>query len=297
MELPRVGIIGVGVIGGRFATRLLQAGYPVTVVDKEPQAVRSLLALGAVDGKSAANLAAQCEIIILALPDSQVNAQVMEQEGVLAAIRPNSLIMDIGTSLPQETERYSRLLALRQASMVDAANSFGPNDMWFMVGASPEDYARVAPLLALVGNKTTHVGPVSHGHKAKLVQNLIRAVNIAAVAEGFALAASFDLDPLKVWESICGTSSQSFSLDTEAPRMAQRNFSGKGQLAMIYKDIGYILESARDQAAAVPLTSLLHEIFRVVNTRYAAPDWAQLGIVTYWEHLNGVQVCEKNQPA
>ena len=298
MQTRNIGLIGLGTIGRQVGEKLLRAGHSLVVMDLDPARKAHFTSLGAGTENLPAQLAARAEVIILALPNSRCNADVVEgPNGLLEGIRPGTLLVDVGTSLPHETLRLGALLATKGARMVDSPTSFGPQGMCFMVGGAETDVAEARPLLEAIGTPVTHMGGLSHGHVTKLAQNMIRALNVAAVAEAFAFANTAGVDGMKLWEAIRASSSQSFALDKDAPLMVQRKFDGAGQLALHFKDNTYMLEAARHLGAATPLTGQMHEVLKILATRCGGGGWSTVGFVRYWELLNQTEMgSTKNEP-
>lgn len=290
----KLGLVGLGTIGTQVGTKLLEAGFPLMVLDLSQERVDFFVSRGAQAAHSGKELAAWADVVFMALPNSQCNeAAIMGDEGMFAGFGPGKILVDVGTSLPHETIRLSNLLLEKGTHMMDAPTSFGPEGMCFMVGGSEEDFAVVAPLLQHVGTPVTLMGAISQGHVTKLAQNMIRALNVAAVAEAFSFAVAGGVDPHKLWDAIRKSSSQSFALDKDAVLMAKRQHEGKGQVALHFKDNNYMLETGRFLGVSLPLTAEMNEIFKILVNRCGAATCSTAGFVRFYEYMNGIEVREQ----
>jgi 3-hydroxyisobutyrate dehydrogenase-like beta-hydroxyacid dehydrogenase len=202
----------------------------------------------------------------------------MEGEGgILGRLRPGQLVIDTGTSRPATDVHYERLCAEREAGFVDAPLTWrGPGQI-IMVGGTEENYRRAEPVLRLLSYKLRHVGPIGAGQVLKLINQAVLAGRLAVYAEAVELAKQQGVDPHLLREY----------LEFDVPeQLYGDDFSGGGQLALHYKDLGYLLELAHDSGASIPITSLVHEVFKT-SKLYGDPSWLQVGIASYWRRLNG----------
>lgn len=285
-----VGLIGVGNVGGRMAKDLAEAGYPLTVFDTSTEALARAEGHGARVGTSPKDVASQTDIVFLSLPNSDIVDSVVEgKDGVLEGLSEGKLLVDMSTSLPKRTLRLVEVCKDRNVRMIDAPISFGANGMDIMVGGPEEWFEEAKPIFDVVGHKATWVGPHSHGNVTKLVQNMISGVGIAVIAEMLAFAVKAGVDPERMLEAIRTTGAGSRQLDYGLPRMLAHDFGTGGQLALHYKDVKYALQTAHEMNAITPFTAALYEVF---NGALAHGDnrWAQVGCITYWENLMGIEV-------
>lgn len=273
-----IGLIGLGNIGKFYAKRLLENRYPLTVLDLDRAKVQYAVDLGARAAQTPAEVADRSEIVILSLPGSHAVEQVMEGEGgILAHLRPGQLVIDTGTSRPATDIRYEQLCAQRGAGFIDAPLTYRKQGQIIMVGGTTENFARARPVLECLSYKLQHVGPIGDGQMLKLINQAVLAGRMAVYAECMELAKKHKIDPRLLKEL----------LEFDVPEQFFGNdFAGGGHLALHYKDLGYLLEAAHDSGANIPITSLVHEIFKATKP-YGDPNWYQVGIITYWRRLNG----------
>lgn len=275
--MERIGLIGVGNVGGGFARMLREAGYPLTVLDRDRKKMGPAIALGAGDAVTPGEVTDKSDIIILSLPGSPPVEAVMDgPDGILSHLQEGQLVVDTGTTRPDTDIRYEKLCREKGAGLVDAPIT-GRNKGWIiMVGGSAEDFERARPVLARLSYKLKHIGPVGHGQVLKLMNQLVQAGQLAVWSEAITFGEKADLDPRLL----------SDYLEFPVPEVLYGDdFSAGGQLALHYKDLGYILDLAHQTGANIPVTGLVHEVFKAVGLA-GRPDWSQPGIVTYWRRLN-----------
>lgn len=272
-----IGLIGLGNIGRFYAERLLQHGYALTVLDIDPARVAYAVALGAEAAPDPGALARQAEIILLSLPGSHVVEQVMEgPDGLLAHLQPGRLVIDTGTSRPETDIRYAERCRARGAGFLDAPLTYRRQGQIIMAGGSAEDYAQAEAVLTCLSYKVRHIGQVGEGQVLKLINQAILAGRLAVYAEAVELAKVYQVDPRLLKDY----------LEFDIPEdLFGDDFSGGGHLALHYKDLGYLLEMAHAGDAQIPISSLVHEIFKT-SKLYGAANWKQPGIITYWRRLN-----------
>jgi 2-hydroxy-3-oxopropionate reductase len=273
-----------------MAKDLTEAGFPLTVFDASSDALARAEGFGANTASSPKDLASKVDIVLLSLPNSDIVDSVVEdKDGVLNGLAEGKLLVDMSTSLPKRTLRLVEICKERGVHMIDAPISFGADGMDIMVGGPKEWFEEARPVFDVVGHKATWVGTHSHGNVTKLVQNMISGVSIAVIAEMLAFAVTAGVDPDRMWEAIRTTGAGSRQLDRGLPRMLEHDFGTGGQLALHYKDVKYALQTAQEMDAVTPFTTALYEVF---NGTLAHGDnrWAQVGCITYWENLMGIDV-------
>jgi 3-hydroxyisobutyrate dehydrogenase-like beta-hydroxyacid dehydrogenase len=275
--MQRIGLIGLGNIGKFYTERLLQHDYALTVLDIDPTRVAYAIGLGAESAADPGAVAQQSDIILLSLPGSHVVEQVMEgPNGLLAHLQAGQLVIDTGTSKPETDIRYAARCREKGAGFVDAPLTYRRQGQIIMAGGTAEDYAKAEPVLACLSYKLRHVGKVGEGQVLKLINQAVLAGRLAVYAEAVELAKVHQVDPRLLKDY----------LEFDIPEdLFGDDFSGGGHLALHYKDLGYLLEMAHGSAAQIPISSLIHEIFKT-SKHYGAANWKQPGIITYWRRLN-----------
>ena len=205
MDLPRIGFIGIGMMGHGMAKNLLAKGFPLAfLVHRDRSRLTDLVAAGAKELKTPAELARASDIVILCVSGSpQVEQNVFGDEGLLAAARPQLTVIDTSTSEPGSTAKIREAFAGKGTIFVDAPLARTPKEaeegrLNTMVGADDATFARLEPVLAAFCENIFHVGPPGAGHTLKLVNNFMAMTIIASIGEAFAVAskAGVKLDKL-----------------------------------------------------------------------------------------------------
>lgn len=290
----RIGFIGLGVMGGPMASHVADAfpgkllAYDIASsrLDAFPEAARA---------RSVSEVAAGSTIVLLSLPDTRaVESVVCGPGGLLASLRPDSVVVDTSTTDPPLTQRIAGLLRERGMGFLDAPVSGGEKGavsgtLSIMAGGDEPTYARCLPILRSMAASVVRMGGVGMGGVAKLVNNLIVGAAFAAVAEGFALGAKSGLDPRTLYEAIRGGWAGSKVLDVAAAAMLEGDYRPGGTVNIHWKDLGYALSLAREHDVPLPVTAIAHEVFKAARAS-GAGGLSQPAIVSLWEKLLGIDM-------
>lgn len=260
----RVGFVGLGTMGRPIASHLRRAGHEVTVWDVAASAVDSLVAEGAAPATDIAGLAAASDVAFLSLPGPADVDEVVD--ALLPALRPGSVIVDLSTNSVDGVRAAAERCAAAGVAFVDAPVSGGKagaeaGTLSVMVGAEPEVFASVEPLLRVFGATVFHVGPSGAGALAKLVNNQIFLCACVLVQEGFVLGAKAGMDPTALLDILKASSAA--GVLGSAPFFLGRNFEDAVfRLSIAEKDVAVALESARSLGVAMPTTTAAHGVYR-----------------------------------
>lgn len=255
----RIGLIGLGLVGSALAGRLLRAGFEVVGFDIDRNTVERFEAAGGMRAGSADIVAQRCSTILLSLPDGTIAASVIDE--LLPSLKPGSLVIDTTTAAPKEVELAAQQLRAAGAGYLDAPLSgssavIAAGQGAWIVGGAGCDFEAAGPVFAAVGGTVHHVGPVGAGTRAKLVSNLILGLNRAALAEGLALAESWDLDLPATLEVLKASAAWSRVMDAKGVKMIEADYRPQARLRQHHKDVRLILESAREAGQVLPLSDL-----------------------------------------
>ena len=292
--MERIGFIGLGIMGAPMASNLCKAGYPPAVYDLNPTAVQRLTAQGSRELPLSA-MGAECDVLFTILPNgSVVDSVLFGPDGAAADLRPGSLVVDMSSVTPEESRSFSTRLKDRGVGFLDAPVSGGEpkaidGTLAFMVGGSQDDFQRAWPYFQAMGASALLVGPCGCGSTAKLANQIIVNLTIAAVSEALVLATKAGADPEKVYQAIRGGLAGSTVLDVKAPMMLARNFVPGGKISINLKDIKNVMSSAHAMDGPLPLTAQLLEIMQSLKVGGHLDD-DHAGIVQYFERLAGVEV-------
>jgi 3-hydroxyisobutyrate dehydrogenase len=288
----RIGVIGLGIMGAPMARNLLRAGHAVVVYGRTRARVAALLAAGATAAPSPAALAAEVDAVVTSLPDTpDVEAVYLGEQGVLAGARPGLLAIDTSTIAPEAARRLAAQAAARGVAFLDAPVSGGEQGaiagtLAIMVGGEAEAVERARPIFAAIGRQTTHMGGPGQGQATKLVNQVIGAVTLAAVAEGIVLATRAGLDPAQVVAAVGGGAAASWMLANLGPRMQRRDFAPGFMVRLQQKDLRLALAAAARLGVPLPTTALVHQLFAAVEAHGGGALGTQ-ALVTALEALAG----------
>jgi 3-hydroxyisobutyrate dehydrogenase-like beta-hydroxyacid dehydrogenase len=292
---PTIGFIGVGLMGAGMAKNLVTRGYPLVVMghrNREP--VQRLKALGAREANSPRELAAQCDIVHLCVTGSpQVEANVRGETGLLAGARPGTVIIDCSTSNPVSTLALAAECEARGVHFVDAPLSRTPKEaeagtLDTMVGAAPEVFARIEPVIRCWAGNVVHLGPVGLGHKMKLVNNFVAMGYAALFAEALAIARKAGLS-VQQFHSVIGSGRmRSPFYDT----FMQWSLAGDDKahlftIANAHKDMRYLAAMAADLGTVNPLQSAVKNSFAAMEAAGQAERYVPM-LADFVAAMNGV---------
>lgn len=278
-----------------MARNLMRAGYPLTVYNRSEGAVRELVSEGAAAGSSPRDVAERSDVVVAMLPDSPAVRQVVAgKDGIIEGCRRGQIVVDMSSIAPLVSRELCALLAKKGADMLDAPVSGGQEKaekgtLAIMAGGGAAAFERVRPILEKMGASVTRVGDSGAGQIAKLVNQTIVAVNIAAVAEGMSLAEKAGVDPRGVFEAIRKGLAGSRCLEDKAPRMFEGRYAPGFRVNLHIKDLNNVLETGHALHNSMPLTAQLMEMMQsLANDGHEALDHGALGL--YYEKMNGVSL-------
>lgn len=272
--METVGFIGLGRMGRSMAANLRRRGFELVVHDINPAPVRALVEMGARAAGSVAEVAGRCGIVATMLPGpKEVTEIVLGAEGVLAQAQPGTLVLDMSTVDPETTDRLHESAAARGMCAVDApvgrlAIHADRGECLFMVGAAPEDFARVRPLLQAMGTTIHHCGPGGSGTRTKLVNNFLAIVLCELNAEALALSQRFGLDLVRTLEILYGTTATNGQLRINWPNKVLAGDTAPGfAIDLAHKDLSLIVQAANAARVPVPLAAAAREAFSAARAR------------------------------
>ncbi len=289
----KVGFIGLGIMGKPMAKNLLKAGHALEVFDISRAAVEELGACGAQMCNSVGEVAQSCKLIITMLPNSpHVKQVVLDKGGVLEFAGPGTLVVDMSSIAPEATKEIQSALAKKGIRMIDAPVSGGEpkaidGTLAIMVGGEEQDFEEAKPLFEVMGASYTLVGPIGSGNTCKLTNQIIVALNIAALAEGLTFAKKAGTDPRKVFEAIKGGLAGSTVMNAKAPMMLDGSFRPGFRIDLHIKDLNNALETGEALDAPLPMTA---EIQKVLKELSAAGEGSSdhSAIARHYEKLAGL---------
>jgi 2-hydroxy-3-oxopropionate reductase len=294
----KTGFIGLGIMGKPMAKNLLKAGYELVVFDINKDALKEVVDSGAKEGKSSADVAAQSEVIITMLPNSpDVEKVVLDPDGILAGARPGTILVDMSSIAPLASRSLSEKLQEKGVVMIDAPVSGGEpkaieGTLAIMAGGPEDAFNKVKDMLSAMGSSVKLVGDIGSGNVTKLANQIIVALNIAAIGEAMVLATKAGVDPEKVFQAIRGGLAGSTALDAKMPLILNGNFKPGFRIELHIKDLMNALDTARELDVPSVLTSKVLEIMQSLRDDGKAKD-DHGGLVQYYEKLAKVEVRNK----
>jgi 2-hydroxy-3-oxopropionate reductase len=256
----RLGFIGLGIMGAPMAGHLAKAGHRLFVATRSKVAAE-IAASGATVCKNAKAVAEQADIVFMMVPDTpDVQAVLFGEAGVAAGITKGKTVVDMSSISPIETKEFARRINALGCDYLDAPVSGGEvgakaASLTIMVGGPEAAFARVKPLFELMGKNITHVGANGDGQTTKVANQIIVALNIAAVGEALVFASKAGADPAKVRQALMGGFAASRILEVHGERMIKRTFAPGFRIGLHQKDLNLALAGARALGVALPQTA------------------------------------------
>ncbi len=291
----KIGFIGLGIMGKPMSKNLVKAGYELVVFDFNKAAVDELAAMGAKAASSGAEVAKECETIITMLPNSpHVRAAALGANGIAEGAKPGTVIIDMSSIDPVESKKISEELAAKGIELMDAPVSGGEpkaidGTLSVMVGGNKATFDKYYDLLMVMAGSVVYVGEIGSGNIAKLANQMIVAINIAAVSEALTFAKKAGASPELVYQAIRGGLAGSTVLDAKAPMMLSRNFKPGFRIELHIKDLTNALNAAHSINAFAPLTAQLMEIMQTLKADGCEKD-DHSAIAKYYEKLSKVTI-------
>ncbi|MDJ0832738.1 MAG: 2-hydroxy-3-oxopropionate reductase [Gammaproteobacteria bacterium] len=288
-----IGFIGLGVMGRPMAAHLIKAGHSlascINVSDIDPD----LIAAGLHISESPAQVAAQSEVIITMLPDTaDVEKVLLADNGVLSAIDPGKVIVDMSSISPSETRRFAAVANEQGCEYLDAPVSGGQvgaesGKLTIMVGGDPKTFDQVRPLFEIMGSNITLVGDVGSGQICKVANQIIVALNIEAVAEALVFASKAGANPARVREALMGGFAASRVLEAHGEKMIQRKFEPGFRIDLHRKDLNLALNAARELGLGLPNTASAMQLFNSIAAQENGGSLDHSAMILALESLAG----------
>ncbi len=280
-----IGFIGLGAMGRGMASNCVKKGFKLTVLDLNPVPVAALVELGATAGKSIADVAKSCDIIVTVLPTGkEVDLIVMGADGIFANARSGTLVMDLSTIDPETTDKMHGEAKKKGLRAVDApigrlAWHADRGESLFMVGAEQADFETVKPLLEAMGSTIHHCGAGGSGTRTKLVNNYLAIILCQLNAEALALSQRFGLDLAKTLDVVHGTTATNGQLKINWPNKVLAGDTSPGfTIDLAHKDLSLIMGAANAARVPLPVAAAAREMFSTARARgYGGQDFSAMG--------------------
>lgn len=263
-----VGYIGLGIMGKSIARNILKAGFPLVVHNRSREVVNELVAEGASQAFSPSEAAAQTDIVFTNLPDSpDVEAVVLGHDGIIESAHEGQVFVDNSTIKPASARLIAATLAEKGVQALDAPVSggdIGARDatLTIMVGGDRKALEKVMPVFKVIGRSITHVGAAGAGQVAKAANQIMVAAQMTAMGELLVFSQKAGVDPRKVVNAIKGGAAQCWALDVKPSRLFSGNRNPGFKAYMQAKDMGIVLDTAREYGVPLPSTAVNTQLFQ-----------------------------------
>ena len=292
-----LGYIGLGRMGGALVRRLLPH-VKLRVYDLNPEAVARFAAAGALPAQDLSSLARECDIVMTCLPTSkEVRDVVFGEHGLARHLKRGSLLVDMTTANPNDTKEIAARLKEHGIDLIDAPVSGGPHGadagtIAILVGAPPELFQRVQPILTKISPNVFHIGGVGSGHLMKLVNNVISAGLRVLTFEAVAMGVKNGLDLKTCVEVLHKASARSYITETSLPKLLDPNRAATFSLELMLKDVRLATEIGIASGSPMPAAGLVRELYQItLNEHGGAADVNDM-ILTF-ERMANVEVTPK----
>ena len=291
----RIGFIGLGIMGKPMCKNLIAAGHKLVVDSHNEEATAELVSSGAQRGGRPHEIAQQVDLVITMLPNSpQVRQVALGDDGIIAGSHSGLVYVDMSSIAPLVSREVSEALAEKGVAMLDAPVSGGEpkaidGTLSIMVGGDRAVFDQVREVLAAMGSSVVHVGEIGAGGTAKLANQVVVALNIAAVSEAFVLAEKAGVSPAAVLEAIRGGLADSTVLEAKAPMMLAHDFKPGFRIDLHIKDLTNALETSHDVGVPLPLTAAVLEMMTALRAAGHDKD-DHSGLVQHYEAIANTRI-------
>jgi 2-hydroxy-3-oxopropionate reductase len=293
--MAKIGFIGLGIMGKPMSKNLIKAGHQVVAYDLVEESVKEVAAAGAVAATSSKSVAGQCPFVITMLPNSpHVRTAVFGPAGVAEGARPGSLVVDMSSIDPIVSKELAAGLSKSGVRFIDAPVSGGEpkaidGTLSIMCGGTKPDFDEAEPILKCMGSSVVLCGEAGAGNVTKLANQIIVALNIAALSEAMVLATKAGVNPQLVFEAIRGGLAGSTVMNAKAPMMLDRNIKPGFRINLHVKDLDNAMAAGHSVGVPLPLTAQAREIMETLKV-LGLGDADHSAIVRYYEALAQTEV-------
>jgi 2-hydroxy-3-oxopropionate reductase len=287
-----VGFVGLGIMGRPMAKNLMKAGYPLVVHSRSKGPVDEVVKAGAKAAGSPREIAGACDVLITMLPNSPDVEQVaLGKDGIIEGARKGLIFADMSTISPMVSKKVGKALAAKGVEMLDAPVSGGEKGavdgaLSIMVGGDKAVFEKVLPIFSAMGKTITLLGPLGFGGFTKLANQIIVAVNLTALAEALTLGKKAGLDRELLLTALGGGLANSRCLEQKKPNYIAGTYNPGFKVDLHFKDLGLIMESARELGVPLPATAVVQELFNAMRVK-GRGGLDHSGIITLLEDLAG----------
>jgi 3-hydroxyisobutyrate dehydrogenase-like beta-hydroxyacid dehydrogenase len=297
--MAKLGFLGLGIMGYPMARHLLEAGHDVALWSHTAEKAKELATKGkGLFCETPRQVAENSDVIFIIVGDTAMSEDVVFGEhGIVHGVKSGTVIVDASTVAPTYSQRAAKKLAEKGVQFLDApCTGSRPGaeggTLTFMVGGDEQTFVAVKPLLEIMGKRLYYCGSIGMGMHAKLTQNLILCNILQAFNEGLTLSTKAGVDPDLMLDILENSAAKSGLIAFKAPYVFRRDFSTNFSVKWMHKDIGLMLDSAKEKNVPIPLTSLTHQMFQatiskgygeedICSTIKVLEEWAGIEVKRY----------------
>ena len=290
----KIGFIGLGIMGKPMAKNLLKAGYELVVADKfAPKNVEEVVACGAKAAASNMDVGSQVDVLITMVPNSpNVKEALFGEDGAAKTLKKGATVLDCSSISPIASREIEAELKNMGINMLDCPVSGGEpkaidGTLAFMVGGDAKLFEQFKPILEKMGSSVVLCGDVGAGNVTKLCNQIVVAVNIAAVAEALTLGQLAGVEPEKIFQAIKGGLAGSTVMNAKAPMMMDQNFKPGFRIDLHIKDLNNVVDTAKAVESPIPLTQSMLEMMKILH-RDGDGGCDHSALLKYYQKLTGV---------
>lgn len=294
----KIGFIGLGIMGLPMAKNLMKAGYELCVYDLNQPRVDELVQLGASSAKNPGEVAAACEHIITMVPNSpHVKEAVLGENGIIHQAAKGSVVIDMSSIAPAVSREVAAELEKKGIDMLDAPVSGGEpkavdGTLSIMVGGKQDVFEKCKEILSKMGASITHCGEIGAGNITKLANQVVVAINIAAVSEALVLGAKAGVKPEAIYQAIRGGLAGSTVMDAKVPMMLRGDYTPGFRMDLHHKDLGNALDTGKQYGVPLEFTEKAMEILIALREDGKGGN-DHSGMVEYFEKAAGIKLSEE----
>ncbi len=294
MSKPKIGFIGLGIMGKPMASHLIDAGYELVVHNRNRDAVDELVGKGAAEAHSGKEVAEQSDIVITMLPDSpDVESVALGEGGIIEGAHEGLIFVDMSTIAPSVTTQVGEVLGKKGVQSLDAPVSGGDigaqnATLSIMVGGDKDTFNTVKPLFDIMGQSAILCGPLGAGQTVKACNQILVAVTIAGVSEALTMGTKAGVDPIKIVQVLSGGLARCGVLENRGERMVNGDFDPGFRIRLHYKDLNIIQKTSNDFDVPLPVTSEVFELFKTAMVK-GRGELDHSGLLTVIEDMSNIQ--------
>ena len=294
MSKPKIGFIGLGIMGKPMAGHLIDAGYVLVVHNRNRDAVNELVGRGATEAHSGKEVAEQSDIVLTMLPDSpDVESVALGEGGIIEGAHEGLIFVDMSTIAPSVTTQVGEVLSEKGVQSLDAPVSGGDigaqnATLSIMVGGDEDTFNTVKPLFDVMGQSAILCGPLGAGQTVKACNQILVAVTIAGVSEALTMGTKAGVDPIKIVQVLSGGLARCGVLENRGERMVNGDFDPGFRIRLHYKDLNIIQKTSNDFDVPLPVTSEVFELFKTAMVK-GRGELDHSGLLTVIEDMSNIQ--------